>query len=734
MLSQHSRPSKLAFGPFEFHPESGELFRHGSRVRLASQPGTVLDALVDRPGELVTREDLCNRLWPGATSGDFEHGLNAAINKLRQTLGDVANQPHYIETLPGVGYRFVAPVHPAGGVVLELVPNPAKPLQGPRLSQQRFPQWTAALAVLLVVLSAGLLTALHRSPRPLAVRPTQLVILPPKGYYLEGGGVRQSFALSPDGERIAFTAKDSSGAFRLFLRDFSELESRPVADGDGAYSVVWTPDGRTLLFTAKGKLRRIAVNAAASQVLSDAILGFSSAIPFGPDRILVSNHRNSGVIASSGGIPQPIAPLYSWAQMLPGGREFLYTTNDPQLDFLRARIAAVGGTDPGVEVVQADSRVQYTGSLRSDGGYLVYLRSGTLLAQPFDLARRHVTAEPRAITRHVPSFGPTGASDFSVSERGVLAYQTYVKRSQFIWVDRSGKRLSSASPDNINASFVRLSPDGRWLAAVPFDIERGVPEIWLFDAVSGAGRKAVFGPGIRHIPVWSPDSRRLVYVIDDHFWPRLGLSSTDGTPDQESLPNTGFMSPTDWSPDGRFILYNNSALPEITQGFSSDVFAIDMARNHKVIPILNTPFHEANAVFSPDGKWLAFLSNESGQAEIYMQALDRGNDSLRVIGERFLISRQGAQCLRWRRNGRELYYLGLDGTVYAVALAIYAGRVRAAQPQSLFTIDTEALSTMHSVPSFDVAADGSRFVIPSMTLGESSALVVLQDWESLVTK
>ena len=590
------------------------------------------------------------------------------------------------------------------------------------------------LTVLLVVLAAGLWTALHRSPRPLAVRPTQLVILPPKGYYLEGGGVRQSFALSPDGQRIAFTAKDSSGAFCLFLRDFSELESRPVPDGDGAYSVVWTPDGRMLLFTAKGKLRRIAVNSSASQVLSDAIPYFSSAIPFCLDRILVSNHRNSGVIPSSGGILQPIDRLYSWVQMLPGGREFLYTTNDAQLDFLRARIAAVGGTDPGVEVVQADSRVQYTGSLRSDGGYLVYLRAGTLLAQPFDFARRHVTGEPRAITRHVPSFGPTGAADFSVSERGVLAYQTYVKRSQFIWVDRSGKRLSSASTDDINASFVRLSPDGRWLAAVPFDIDRGVPEIWLFDAVSGAGRKAVFGPGIRHIPVWSPDSRRLVYVVDDHFWPRLGLSSIDGTPDQESLPNTGFMSPTDWSPDGRFILYNNSALPEITQGFSSDVFAIDMARNHKVIPVLNTPFHEANAVFSPDGKWLAFLSNESGQAEIYMQALDRSGDSLRVTGERFLISRQGAQCLRWRRNGRELYYLGLDGTVYNVALAIDAGIVRASQPQPLFTIDTEALSTMHGLPSFDVAADGSRFVIPSMTPGESSALVVLQDWESLVTK
>ncbi len=731
MFPQPSRAPKLAFGPFEYDPASGELRKHGYKVKLPSQPAQVLGALMERPGDLVTREDLLGRLWPGVIAGDFEHGLNAAVNKLRQALGDAANQPRYIETVPGRGYRFVAPVYPGGGGVLELVPAAAIAEPQTQPLQRGLPPWIGVTAALLAVLAGVAWMAVHRSPAPL-VKATRFLVVPPKGYYLEGGGVRQSFALSPDGGRIAFTAKDASGSFRLFLRDFSELESRPVADGEGAYSVVWTPDGRMLLFTAKGKLRRIAVNAAASQILSDAVPYFSSAIPFGPDRLLVSNHRNSGVIPSSGGTPHPIDRLYSWAQMLPGGRDFLYTIDDPQLGSLRARIAKFSGNDPGVEVVQTDSRVQYTGSLRSDGGYLVYLRAGTLLAQPFDLATRRVTAEPRAIARRVPSFGPTGAADFSVSLRGVLAYQSYVSRSQFIWVDRMGKLLSTASPAEISASYVRLSPNGRWLAAAHFDIERGVPEIWLYDAVSGAGRKVVFGPGIRHLPVWSPDSRRLVHVVDDHAWPRLGLSSLEGTPEKEPLPDTGFMVPTDWSPDGRFILYNNSALPAITHDFPSDVFAIDMARNRKVIPLLNTPFYEYNAVFSPDGKWLAFLSTESGQAEIYMQALDRGNDSLRVTGERFLISRQGAQCLRWRKNGKELFYLGSGGQVYAVPLSFRAAGVRAGRPEPLFTIDAEARATIHSVVSFDVSADGSRFVIPSMTPGESSALVVLQDWESLV--
>jgi Tol biopolymer transport system component len=198
------------------------------------------------------------------------------------------------------------------------------------------------------------------------------------------------------------------------------------------------------------------------------------------------------------------------------------------------------------------------------------------------------------------------------------------------------------------------------------------------------------------------------------------------------MPDTGFMVPTDWSPDGRFILYNNADLPAIAHNFPADVFAIDMARGRKVIHLLKTPFPENNAVFSSDGKWLAFLSDESGKAQVYVQALDYHHDTLAVTGERFLISSQGAQCLRWRKDGTELYYLGSDGQVFAVRLAYRAGGVHAGRPEPLFTIDAEARATTHAVVSFDVSADGKRFVIPSVTAGESSSLVVLQDWESLV--
>src|SRR5262249_23817194 len=159
------------------------------------------------------------------------------------------------------------------------------------------------------------------------------------------------------------------------------------------------------------------------------------------------------------------------------------------------------------EVVQSDSRVQYTESLRSDGGYLVFLRAGTLLAQPFDLARRRIVGDPKAIASRISRFGYSGAADFSVSARGVLAYQPFASRSQFIWVDRTGKRLSAASPTGLNGSYARLSPDGRLLATAVFDVESAAVELWLYDTRTGAGRKAISRPGISQIPVWSPDSR-----------------------------------------------------------------------------------------------------------------------------------------------------------------------------------------------------------------------------------
>ena len=180
-----TKSPKIVFGPFEFDSESGELRKHGFKIKLPSQPGQILGALVRRPGELVTREDLFSQLWPGASAGDFEHGLNAAVNKLRQALSDAANQPRYIETLVGRGYRFVAPVNPVGQTVLQLVPPSATPEAEP--SRRGLPRWVLAVGALLAVVVGVAWITLHRWT-DLPMKATRFVVAPPKGYYLEGGG------------------------------------------------------------------------------------------------------------------------------------------------------------------------------------------------------------------------------------------------------------------------------------------------------------------------------------------------------------------------------------------------------------------------------------------------------------------------------------------------------------------------------------------------------------------
>ena len=467
--------------------------------------------------------------------------------------------------------------------------------------------------------------------------------------------------------------RTQAARFRVFLRDFSEPESRPVADGEGGYSVVWSPDGQSLLFTSQGKLRRIGVNASVSQVVSD-----SSPVLFLGDPLRV----------------RPLARMQS---------QELW--RDPFIRRTAARRLTSGTR--GRSCCRADETFFIQSTIRNSVPCVRALRRSeaankvSRLSNPIPACSTRVRSAPTGDTWCIcapelcsrnhsiwPDDGspvtrrPSPATSLllDIAARPIFRFRHGVylptnplpaARNSSGWTGRVNGFLPRALP-GINASYVRLSPDGRSLATAVFDVDRGVTDVWVYDTRTGAGRKAISGPGISHVPVWSPDSRRLVYLWD-RSWPRLALSSLDGTPDPEPLPNTGFMAPTDWSPDGRFILYNNSALPAITQRFPSDVFAIDMARGRKVIPLLKTQFFENGAVFSPDGKWLAFLSDESGKAEIYVQAIDRGDDSLRVTGERFLISRQGAQCLRWRKDGRELYYLGLDGQVYAVPLAFRAG-------------------------------------------------------------
>jgi Tol biopolymer transport system component len=195
----------------------------------------------------------------------------------------------------------------------------------------------------------------------------------------------------------------------------------------------------------------------------------------------------------------------------------------------------------------------------------------------------------------------------------------------------------------------------------------------------------------------------------------------------EPMPEDYFQAPSDWSHDGRFIAYTNTAFA-INNELNGDVWLIDMAQNRKVIHLINTPFHEANPAFSPDGRWLAFTSNESGRTEVYVQSFEAG-ESPRLVGERHLVSRSGAISLRWRRDGKELFYLAWDGRLYAVPVTL-SPTLKFGEPAPLFTISTEARAAMHSNFGLDISADGQRLLVPIVTSSEKSEIVVIQNWET----
>jgi len=417
-----------------------------------------------------------------------------------------------------------------------------------------------------------------------------------------------------------------------------------------------------------------------------------------------------------------------------GWRHILYVRRDVRTGHYRALVLRLRDFRTIADLVETDSRVLYAPSTSTPGkGYLLYVRAGNLLAHPFDPDSLRVSGEAMPIASKVYFFVPTGAADFSVSNTGALAYQSYVSRSQLAWVDRTGNQLATVGPGKINLKSARLSPDGQRLATAIYDIERGEQDLWIFDLNTNSGRRLSSERALRDAPVWSPDSTKVAFLHQaDDMPPRVHLRGVGENDTEETTPAGDFQMPTDWSPDGRFVAFGNTGFPRFANETQGDVWVFDLARNRKAIPLLTTRFHEANPAFSPDGKWLAFTSDESGRAEVYLQAFQSG-DIPSLTGERYRVSGVGAQALRWRRDKEELFYLDFDGRVQAVPVRL-SPKPEFGPTTALFSITTEARAAIHSVLGFDVSADGKRFVVPVVSSAQASSLIVIQNWEALLPR
>ncbi|MBZ5622323.1 MAG: winged helix-turn-helix domain-containing protein [Acidobacteriia bacterium] len=726
----------ISFGSFQLDPDTGSLEKHGVRVRLPRQPARILTFLAQRAGTVITREELRELVWASDTFVDFEHGLNAAINKLRQALGDSADKPRFIETLPGQGYRFVAAVRiepPKQTTQEASTPEPVRapsPIQAP-VPAPRGLSWPVLLA--FGGLAAGLLVAAtwviaRRDPSPVRPLRTKFIIPAPEGFAFQPAGARQAFAISPDGSRLAFTAIADDGQFRLWIRDLASLEPREVPAARGAYTVFWSPGGDALYFSVDRSLRRVTADAGSSyQIISD----LPRRVPplgawIAPDRILLSYRQLTVVVPAAGGRATTVEDAYLWPQALPDGKHLLYLAYDKRIERFRLRVGRFGDPQGAKDILETDSRVSWVASSETPGsGYLIYVRAGSLLAQPFDAEGLRLTGDAVPLAGNMHVFQPTAAADFSVSNNGVLVYQPLRNSSRMVWLDRSGREIEQVGPDNLSVVYVRASPDGHKIAAAVHNPEKGASEIWVYDTQSKVNRVLVPGPGIADKPVWSHDGTRLLYSRALGSGPKLyvrGLAEQDR---EEPLPSTDFQLPIDWSRDGRFVLFQTDI---ITDG---DVGVVDL-KTRKLTWILHSPAHETSPVFSPDGRRVVFVSNDSGRLEAYAQAFE-GGETPRLTGERLRISTEGAQLVRWRGDGREICYLGTDGVVYSVPIAA-SPQFRAGAPVALFRVPVASRAVLSTGFGFDVSADGSRFLLPTVREPLTSNLVVMQGWESFLKR
>lgn len=534
-------------------------------------------------------------------------------------------------------------------------------------------------------------------------------------------------AVSPDGRRIAFVARPPEGASLLWVRPFDASAAHPLAGTEGATFPFWSPDSRFIGFFAAGKLKKIDASGGLPQTLCDAPSGAGGTWNRGGVILFASFRDPIYRVSSSGGAASPVTQLdeshgeftHLFPFFLPDGRHFLYS--GPLARAAREQVSSriyLGSLDSKDRrlLLRARSNVAYAPSFATTSqGHLLFWREGTLLARPFDAERLQLTGEAFPVAEQVQFFGAVGSATFSVSENGILAYQASARGdlSQLLWFDRGGKQLESAGAA-ADYYHPRLSHDGRRVAVAIVNSQTANSDIWIYDLTRRVSTRLTFEPAVNMFPIWSPDNSRIVFASNRKGLHDLYQKPASGTGDDEILlfSATSSKFPTDWSQEDGLIALRAFDTKSKT-GLDLWVFSV---ADRKLWPFLSTPFNEWSPQFSPDGRWMAYASNESGRAEIYVRTFPASSG-------KWQISSAGGAHPRWRRDGKEIFYIAPDKTLMAVEVAAGAG-FAAGVPKPLFKTQIKSVDIGFQ---YDVSPDGTRFLVNTIA-AESNAITIVQNW------
>jgi serine/threonine protein kinase len=538
----------------------------------------------------------------------------------------------------------------------------------------------------------------------------------------------QDIAVAPNGHTIAIVAySESARKNAIWIYELGSPGARILGDTEGGAYPFWSPDGQSLAFFADGKLKKLELSGGPLQTICDAPAGRGGT--WNKDGVIVftpSPQLGIGLsrVSASGGTPTPISKpdpsrqeqSHRWPMFLPDGTHFLYLAGNFSGQ-KGADAIYVGSLDSNEKrfVVEASASAAYAAP-----GYLLFPRDKTLLAQHFDLKRFVLTGQPTPILTDIQYQPQLKRAVFAASDSRVLVAQSGsgIPLSQPVWFDRKGNELGPVDKPDVYTN-VSIAPNGTTAAIDKSDMvsQYQTTDVWIYELQHNTGKRLTFGPGTRRVSIWSPDASRLVFCRNGELRVDLYMKDADGAQEEKLIVSNDLNKfPNDWSKDGNYLLYTGGTdfwfakFPEL----KSTLF-------------LKAPSTLRNGQFSPDGKWVAYASNESGKWEIYVTSFPDARGKWQV-------STSGGEQPRWRADGKELFYLSSDSKMMAAPVTT-GGRFDAGTPVALFQATPRQWITSGDIFVYDVSRDGQRFLInTSVKHAEAAPMSIVLNWPAKLNK
>ena len=598
----------------------------------------------------------------------------------------------------------------------------------PAVSPPRFRGMRVLPFLLAALATAGFVALLVRDWRRPEEAPRVLrlsVLPPPETIFTPPGEFASSqFALSPDGRSLAFVAAAPGSRSLLWVRPLDSLTPVALAGTEDAMHPFWSPDGRSLGFFTQTAMKRVEASGGAPQKICDTAGGRGGA--WSAEGVIVFSDTAATPllrVSDSGGEPEPATKLnvshgdnsHRYPFFLPDGRRFLFFARGSKLEHRGIYVGSLESLDSRL-VLKSESLGIY-----SPPGYLLTVQQGMLVAYDFDQKDARAGDRPLRVAESVPSGAPPGYAPIAASASGLLAFSsTHLHSRELVWFDRAGRRLGAVGAAG-DYSTPDLSPDGKRVAVTMREGSKPDTDVWLFDFARAAWSRFTFDPTNDRAPLWSPDGTRVLYASASRGPLDLYEKPAGGAGDGRlALGTSSDKFPSDWSPDGRFFVYHTFG------GTAAWDLWVAPAGGGKPVAFLSSRFTEVQGVLSPDGRWMAYASDESGRFETYVTDFPQKRG-------RWQISTNGGMQPSWRADGKEIFYVAPDQTFLGVAVA-GSEDFQAAPPVALFKANFPP-----SVPAYwryyVPSADGQRFLVAAL-LAEAGAspINVVVNWTAGLKK